>query len=63
MPQPERLANPQPVSASSDSKNRSRRCSHAARIATICSGSKMRGARSGTRNFTDLTGMGRPLVT
>ena len=52
-----------PVSASSDSRNRSRRCSHAARIATICPGSKVRGARRGTCSFTGLTGIGRPLVT
>ena len=52
-----------PVSASSDSRNRSRRCSHAARIATICPGSKVRGARRGTCSFTGRTGTGRPLVT
>ena len=52
-----------PVSASSDSKNRSRRCSQAARMATICPGSRVREARRGTCSFTGRTGMGRPLVT
>ena len=52
-----------PVSASGDSRKRSRRCSQAARIATICPGSRVRGARWGTCSFTGRTGIGRPLVT
>ena len=52
-----------PVSASSESRNRTRRCSHAARIATICPASKVRGACRGTCSFTGRTGMARPLVT
>ena len=52
-----------PVSANKDNKNRSLRCSVAARTATICSGSKVRGAWRGTCSFTGRTGMGFPLVT
>ena len=37
--------------------------SQAARIATICSGSRVRGTRRGTGSFTGRTGTGRPLVT
>ena len=61
--QAECFGQPQAFSASSESRKRSRRCSHAARIATICPGSKVAGARRGTCSFTGLTGIGRPLVT
>ena len=52
-----------PVSANKANRNRSRRCSHAARIATTCSGSKVRGERRTTVSLIGLVGIGRPFVT
>jgi hypothetical protein len=58
MPRPGRLAHAHPFSASSGSRKRSRRCSHAARIATICPGSKVRAAGP-VSHIRPLAGPGR----
>ncbi len=59
----EEFLDPDAFSASSASRNRSRRCPQAARIAATCPASRVRGARRVTMSLTGLAGTGRPLVT